>query len=297
MQPNGRRRGRPGETTPAWPPVVPALDLRRVVWFGIALGVIAGLALRFPLRRRPRARGSSGLVAPRLAIAALARIGDAQALHDTELEAALRERTALLDEVHHQVKNNLQVITSLLSLQARSAPPEAREALAECRNRVQAMALTHQLMHENGDLARLNVGEYLQRLARLLSDSHRAFAPSIELRIVGADTPVHLTLPRAIPCGLLVTELVSDAYRHRFPEGRAGIIEVGLALDGDQACLWVADDGVPAAPPGDACVPAPSLGAQLVPLLLEQLGGTSLTAQGDGSRVEVRFPCDVAAHR
>jgi two-component sensor histidine kinase len=297
MQANGRSPRRPSEATRTGAQIAWTRDRLPAVGLGIALGAIAAVALLYPHPPWRRARRSNGLVAPRLAIAALARIGDVQTRHDTELDAALRERTALLDEVHHQVKNNLQVITSLLSLQARSAPPEAREALAECRNRVHAMALTHQLMHENGDLAKLNVGEYLKRLVRLLSDSHRAFAPSIELRIVGADTPLRLPLPRAIPFGLLVTELISDAYRRDYPEGRPGKIEVGLALDGARACLWVADDSVPAAPAGAACAPSPSLGAQLVPLLLEQLGGTSHRPPGDGSRVEIRFPSDSAAPR
>jgi hypothetical protein len=139
-------------------------------------------------------------------LAAMVDLSARQASQD-QLAAALREKTILLDEVHHRVKNNLQVITSLLSLQSRGAPPEARAALAECRNRVHAMALTHQLLHENNDVARLHVGQYLIRLTRLLADSHRSAAGMVTLRVEGADTPLYLDLPRAIPCGLLVNEL------------------------------------------------------------------------------------------
>jgi PAS domain S-box-containing protein len=205
-----------------------------------------------------------------------------------QLEEALREKTLLLDEVHHRVKNNLQVIVSLLSLQARGAPPEARAALGETRNRVHAMALTHQLLHENGDVARLKVGEYLSRLARLLSDGQRGRSPPVSLTVEGADAPLTLELPRAIPCGLLVNELVGDAYRRARPDG-PGAIVIGIARDGADARVWVADDGLPP-PDDDGAEVAPTLGAQLVPLLVDQLGGTLVQVPGEARRTEVRFP-------
>ena len=216
------------------------------------------------------------------------------------LQAVLREKTVLLDEVRHRVKNTLQVIASLLSLQARGAPPEAQAALLECRNRVQAMALTHPLLHEHADLARLHVGEYLHRLARMLAEAHRARAPRVALRVEGADTPLFLALPRAIACGLLVNELVSQSYRRAFLPDGEGTIVVGLAIEGGQARLRVADDGVP-----DADEPAPGaagtsvehpdptrpLAWQLVPLLVDQLGGTlSRGRAGEGTCFEVSFP-------
>jgi len=210
------------------------------------------------------------------------------------LAAALREKTVLLDEVHHRVKNNLQVITSLLSLQARGASPEARVALADCRNRVHAMALTHQLLHEHGDVARLHVGEYLQRLGALLAGNHRSAAPSVTLRVEGADTPLHLGLPRAMPCGLLVNELVGNAYRHAFPDGRAGTITIALALEDGTARLTVGDDGV-GLPAGVALGNARSLGFQLVPLLVEQLGATIAHAPGRGTRFVITFPAEPQA--
>ena len=229
-----------------------------------------------------------------------------------QLQSMLREKTVLLDEVHHRVKNNLQVITSLLSLQARTAPPQARAALAECRNRVNAMALTHQLLHENADVARLHFGEYLVRLARLLSDAHRASAPRVSLRVDGADTPLYLALPRAIPCGLLVNELVTQAYRHAFASDGTGTIVVGLAIDGPLARLWVADDGVPLpgeAPPepgaarhepsepSEPSEPPRRLAWQLVPLLVEQLDGTLFRVRGTGTRFEVSLPVEDGARR
>ncbi|RPH45293.1 MAG: sensor histidine kinase, partial [Burkholderiales bacterium] len=206
-----------------------------------------------------------------------------------QLESMLREKTVLLDEVHHRVKNNLQVITSLLSLQARGASPEAREALAACRNRVHAMALTHQLLHENSNIAQLHVGEYLERLARMLADGQRSNATGVMLRVEGADAPLHLELPRAIPCGLLVNELVTNAYRHAFPDGRAGTITVGLDVVGDTARIRIEDDGIGLPPDLDTDA-ATSLGFQLVPLLVDQLGGTLERLAAPGTRFEIRFP-------
>ena len=187
------------------------------------------------------------------------------------------------------VKNNLQVITSLLSLQARGASAEVRAALGACRNRVHAMALTHHLLHEHPDVAQLHVGEYLVQLTRLLADGQRAGAPGVHLRTEGTDAPLHLALPRAIPCGLLVNELVTHAYRHAFPEGRTGTITVGVGVEGDTARIWVEDDGV--ALPADVDTESPtSLGLQLVPLLVDQLGGSLAQALPPGTRVDVRFP-------
>ncbi|MCX7230354.1 MAG: PAS domain S-box protein [Burkholderiales bacterium] len=231
-------------------------------------------------------------------ISVLATIVDrgARQAEQRQLEAMLREKTVLLDEVHHRVKNNLQVITSLLSLQARGAPPEARAALAACRNRVHAMALTHQLLHEHADVAQLHVGEYLTRLGRLLADGQRSSAPAVQLRVEGAEVPLHLELPRAIPCGLLVNELVTNAYDHAFPDERAGTVIIGIAIDGDTASIRVEDDGV-GLPPGLDTEAPTSLGLQLVPLLVDQLGGTLSRGGPPGTRFEVRFPLAAEARR
>jgi PAS domain S-box-containing protein len=250
----------------------------------------------FPLEigLSPMGRGGRPTV-----LAAVVDLSARQVVQD-QLASALREKTVLLDEVHHRVKNNLQVITSLLSLQARGAPPEARVALADCRNRVHAMALTHQLLHENSDVTRLHVGEYLRRLARLLADSHRQSASLVSLRVEGADTPLYLDLPRAIPCGLLVNELVTNAYKHAFPDGRRGTITVGLALDGDTARLRVSDDGVGLPPDFDPAA-ARSLGFQLVPLLVDQLRARLQPLPpppgSTGARFEVSFDAQPEADR
>lgn len=219
-------------------------------------------------------------------------IPDGTGRHDAQqaqLEAALVEKTVLLDEVHHRVKNNLQVIISLLALQARTASPEARAALADTRHRVHAMALTHQLLHEHGDRGRLHAGLYIARLARMLAEGHRADAPGVRLQVDGTDAPLRLTLSQAIPCGLLVNELVTNAYRHAFPDGRSGTIRIALACDAREARITIEDDGI--GMPGGIDPPSrAALGFQLVPLLVEQLGARLRCASGPGTRFELVLP-------
>ena len=123
-----------------------------------------------------------------------------------KLERALQEKTVLLNEVHHRVKNNLQVVSSLLNLQAtHTSDTRLRAILAESQNRVRAMALTHQLLYERKDYSRIDLGEYLERLAQLLLSSYREDSTHISLRRALPAAPLFLDLERAIPCGLVVT--------------------------------------------------------------------------------------------
>ncbi|GLS04897.1 hypothetical protein GCM10007860_20450 [Chitiniphilus shinanonensis] len=206
-----------------------------------------------------------------------------------ELERALAEKTALLQEVHHRVKNNLQVISSLLSLQSRSASDEARRALAESQSRVKAMALIHQLLYERHDFSQVDIGLYLKRLCRLLQDTQHKHGAPVTLHLA-VQHDVALDLQRAVPCGLLINELVTNAYKHAFPAGRAGRIEVQLALGPDGARLVVGDDGIGL--PDDIEQGGGSLGFQLIPLLVDQLGGQLAIERGDGTRFVVTFQPD-----
>ncbi|MFC5303259.1 sensor histidine kinase [Azospira restricta] len=206
------------------------------------------------------------------------------------LEDALREKMVLLNEVHHRVKNNLQVITSLLNLQAgHASDPRLRAILAESCGRVKAMALTHQLLYERKDFSRLDLGEYLERLVQSIRATYRAGSSRIGLRLAAPEAGIPLDLERAIPCGLLLNELVTNAFKHAFPGERAGEIVIELATDCGEIMLSVADDGV-GLPPESALVESPSLGLQLVPLFVEQLHGTLTVERGGGARFVVRFP-------
>jgi len=206
------------------------------------------------------------------------------------LEKALEEKTVLLNELHHRVKNNLQMISSLLNLQAGNTDdPRLREALKESQNRVKAMGLTHQLLYEHKDFSRVDLGEYLGRLAQLLVSAYRDRGRGIVLDLVLPPEKHYVGLDRAIPCGLTVNELVTNAFKHAFPHDRHGTITLALAAAGeDDIVLTVADDGI-GLPANFEMKLVKSLGLQLVPLLVEQLQGTLAVTGGSGSCFSLRF--------
>lgn len=207
------------------------------------------------------------------------------------LEDALRDKTVLLNELHHRVKNNLQVITSMLNLQADySVDAGLRTILAETGGRVKAIALTHQLLYERKTFSRLDLCDYLDRLIQSLRSSYAAIGGRIGLRLVCPEVPVQLDLERAIPCGQLINELVTNAFKHAFAGERRGEVVIELAeLADDRICISVADDGIglPADLDLTCCA---SLGLQLVQLFIEQLHGELSIDRGPGTRFSVQFP-------
>lgn len=209
------------------------------------------------------------------------------------IEKALEEKTVLLNELHHRVKNNLQMISSLLNLQADNIDdPRLREVLEECQNRVKAMGLTHQLLYEHKDLSRVDIGEYLGRLAQLLLSAYRVRGRRISLQLVLPPDRHYIGLDKAIPCGLAVNELVTNSFKHAFPDERHGVITVALAAAAEgEVLLSVGDDGV-GLPPDFDLTAARSLGLRLLPLLAEQLHGTLTVGKGAGSLFSLRFPTD-----
>lgn len=206
------------------------------------------------------------------------------------LEKALREKTVLLNEVHHRVKNNLQVITSLLNLQAAHVnDPQLRIALTESQGRVRAMALTHQLLYEGKDYSRIDLGDYLDRLAQLLHGSYRQDGARIRLRRALPALPQFIEFERAIPCGLVVNELVTNAFKHAFPAGRSGEVLIELHARDADIELVVSDNGV-GLPADFSLETTKSVGLQLVPLLAEQLNGRFSHGSGPGASFSVCFP-------
>jgi PAS domain S-box-containing protein len=207
------------------------------------------------------------------------------------LEDALREKTVLLNEVHHRVKNNLQVITSLLNLQADyAADPRLRAILAESCSRVKAMALTHQLLYERKDFSRLHLGDYLERLVQSIRSSYRGAGDRVGLRLELPAADVQLDLERAIPCGLLINELVTNSFKHAFPGERRGEIVIEIMEDANnRICISVADNGVGLPAESELAQPT-SLGLQLVELFVEQLHGTTSIGRDGGSRFSISFP-------
>lgn len=164
-------------------------------------------------------------------------------LDDERLKASLREKEVLLEEVHHRVKNNLQVVSSLLGLQARSlSDPITRKTLQESQYRVQSMALLHECMYQSEDLARIDFATYLHRLTEQLFQS---YGSSDRIQLKTQFARVHLNMDAAVPCGLIVNELLSNALKYGFPSDQRGEVRVELTEDDRHtATLTVADDGV-----------------------------------------------------
>ncbi len=200
--------------------------------------------------------------------------------------ASLREKEALLREIHHRVKNNLQIMSSLLRLQARQIEhPDARAALVDMQSRIRSMALIHEHLYRSQNLAAVDLAAYLKslciQLCRALVATTGAIQPELDL------APVRLEIDQAIPCGLLVNELIANCLKHGFPEGRTGKIWVTLqpVAGGPQLCLRVADNGV-GLPPDFEARRSKSLGLQLVSDLTKQIGGTlAVQPAPDGSGV------------
>jgi PAS domain S-box-containing protein len=202
--------------------------------------------------------------------------------------ASLKEKEVLLKEVHHRVKNNLQVISSLLNLQAKHVVDrKALEMFKESQNRVRSIALFHERLYQSKDLAHVEAAEYLKNLIDNLLATYGARPSAVDLRIEPDD--VLFGVDVAIPVGLVVNELISNALKHAFPEGKRGRVRVLLHREGqDSYTLQVSDDGI-GFPPGLDFRSAPSLGLQLVCTLTEQLGGTIELNSTNGTTFKVTF--------
>jgi two-component sensor histidine kinase len=205
-----------------------------------------------------------------------------------QLRDSLREKEALLKEVHHRVKNNLQLITSLLSLQAsRIKDPAAKEWFAESQNRVRTMALVHENLYQTGNFVGISMARHLSRVCHHLCGAHGLDDRRIQVITCIAD--VYLDIDRAVPCGLIVNELVSNALKHAFPNSRTGQVRVQLErLAAGQTVLVVADNGV-GLPPHLDTGGANSLGLQLVDDLTHQLHGTISISRDRGTTFTITF--------
>lgn len=213
-----------------------------------------------------------------------------------ELNALLRERNAqkevLLQEVHHRVKNNLQVIASLMNMQLRKLDDvTAKRALIECRTRVESIALIHEQLYQSKDYARVPFSEYCVKLANNVFYTSGTAPERVALQL--DIEPVALPVDEAIPLGLILNELITNALKHAFPADARGTVRIHLHSTADNICLSVQDNGVGAAPLAGS---PSSLGTQLVQTLTRQLQGTIDTVIDNGTRFTVTFPRGAADH-
>ncbi|RMD98136.1 MAG: PAS domain S-box protein [Bacteroidetes bacterium] len=208
---------------------------------------------------------------------------------EAQIEQSLHEKEVLLKEIHHRVKNNLQVITSLINLQMEQIDDEEmRDVFRESQNRIRTMALIHEKLYQSQDLARIDFGEYAQNLVNMLLRSYRSQGAGVE--VVYLMDGVWLPVDTAVPCGLILNELVSNCLKHAFVDGRRGCVTIQLhALPNGDYQLAVADNGVGIAPDYEQKMTA-SLGMMLVQTLAAQLAGTLSISGEDGTNITITFP-------
>jgi PAS domain S-box-containing protein len=207
---------------------------------------------------------------------------------EQKIKDSLEEKEILIKEIHHRVKNNLQIVSSLLKLQAGYIKDEfALEMLLESQNRVKSMALVHQKLYQSKDLSKIDFNDYLHQLLYHLLHVFKMGPDKIKLNINAEN--IRIGIDTAIPCGLIINELVSNSFKHAFPGNLSGIIEVDLYnCDNGFYRLTVKDDGI-GFPHEIDFRKTTSLGLQLVMTLTEQLDGKVELKNNQGTEFNITF--------
>jgi two-component sensor histidine kinase/ligand-binding sensor protein len=203
------------------------------------------------------------------------------------LRRALEEKTILLQEVHHRVKNNMAVVSSLLGLHADSiANEEAADNLRDSQMRVLSMASIHEYLYGSESLKQIRFDKYVGELAARIAALFGSENVRIEMKV----DPIELTIDESIPCGLIFNELLMNAFKYAFPNGRPGVITIVLAIDKPGVFrISVADNGIGAPQSIDLQEPR-SLGLRIVRTLTRQLSGKLELYRDNGTKFEVLFP-------
>jgi PAS domain S-box-containing protein len=207
---------------------------------------------------------------------------------EERIKTSLREKDVLLREIHHRVKNNMQIISSLLRLQSRLVKDSKMvEMFKESQNRIRSMALIHEKLYQTDDLSRINFAEYIRSLTVHLFHTYR-----VNPNIVKMNTEVeevYLSINKAIPCGLVINELVSNALKHAFPDSKKGEIQIKLYSNRqNRTKLVVSDDGIGL--PENLNIQEPeTLGLQLVNDLVKQIEGTVKLDRSEGTTFYISF--------
>jgi PAS domain S-box-containing protein len=212
------------------------------------------------------------------------------------LTASLSERDVLLQEIHHRVKNNLQIISSLINMQARKigVGPQ-QDQLKDCKTRIDAIAMIHEQLYQSRDYARVPFSEYVRNLVNNIVHAANVSADRIAVKM--EIEQVALTVDKAIPCGLILNELMTNALKHAFPDGRVGTVRVELSVVEDGSVrLAVSDDGI-GMPEHETAVMQTSIGMVLITTLTEQLQGRLTISRQNGTSLLVEFPTSPPMHQ
>ena len=209
-------------------------------------------------------------------------------LQTEELRNSLQEKEVLLREVHHRVKNNLQVITSLLNLQSfRVKDPDTKALFKECHDRINSMTMIHERLYQSDDLTEIDLANYLENISVELARSYNADRRKIKVNVNVAD--VRLGLDQAIPSGLIVNELVSNALKHAFTNQHSGEIDIIFGKSDSTYTLSVCDNGI-GLPDSFDVNKTPSLGMKLVHALTQKLKGTLTVQSNNFTHIQIAFP-------
>jgi PAS domain S-box-containing protein len=208
--------------------------------------------------------------------------------HERDLEGELAAKEVLLKEIHHRVKNNLQVVSSLLNLQEGAiTDPMARKVFTDCQSQIQSMSMVHEALYNSGSFENVDMQAYFDRLVEYLANLYEGAYRGIEWEVDARG--ISLDIARAIPVALIVNELVSNVFKHAFPEGRKGAFRVSARAGESGFRVEVEDDGVGLG----ASDGRRGVGTDLVAALAEQIKGEASFAvggSGSGTRVSVGFP-------
>jgi two-component sensor histidine kinase len=204
---------------------------------------------------------------------------------EAKIRSALEEKTMLLKEIHHRVKNNLQIIVSLLNLQSRYIKDEATlAAIRESQHRVKAMALVHEKLYKADDITHIDLNDYIKFLGTGLFQFYDAGSRGIRFRLEIHDVGVDIN--SAIPLGLIINELISNALKYAFPAGRGGEVSISVQKEGSTLTIRVRDDGIGIPVTLDWQNTA-SLGLRLVTTLVDQLDGTIELDRSSGTQFSI----------
>jgi len=208
---------------------------------------------------------------------------------------SLNEKEVLLKEIHHRVKNNLQIISSLLNLQSnKTNNPDLLQAFNESKNRIKAMALVHEKLYQSKDLSKINMNEYISSFLLFINEAYDLNLQKITLHsFINLPTP-YFELDKAIPCALILNELISNSCKYAFPQNRKGNIFLYFGIEKqvskkEEYVLEIADDGI-GFPHGININNSSSLGLQLVDMLSSQIDGKLKMDRSEGTKFTLRFP-------
>jgi two-component sensor histidine kinase len=208
-------------------------------------------------------------------------------LKSAQLAESLEQKELLLAEIHHRVKNNLQIMTSLIALQARNiGDVQIRAHLRDIEGRIKTMGIIHEHLYGSKDFSSINLQSYAEALLEYLFSSHKMDSNLVKLEIDVAPIPIDLSA--SIPCGLIINEIVSNSFKYAFPDGRRGRISIEIHAENDRCRMRIGDDGV-GIPDSINLSKGGKLGMQLIRNLARQINGEIELLPGDGTWYTLDF--------